>query len=261
MKSPFPGMDPYLERHWLDVHNRLVMLASVLLNERLPSDLVASTDERVKVEGPDEVFDLFRPDVAVVSEGPSLASPERLSVGSAVMPPGTVRIVAHAEPAVERFIRIVDSATERAVTVVEFLSPTNKMGAGLSDDRLKRDALLDGNVNVVEIDLCRKGDWQRFPRPHPCPDIRRTPYRSVTRLAAEREAVYTVPFSLREPLPDLPIPLRDADPEVRLPLGELVHRVYVTGRYGTRLHYDPPADPPLSDEDAAWADQLMGQRH
>ena len=24
MKSPFPGMDPFLERHWEDVHTRLI---------------------------------------------------------------------------------------------------------------------------------------------------------------------------------------------------------------------------------------------
>jgi hypothetical protein len=41
MKSPFPGMDPYLERHWPDVHSALVMSARGVLNELLPPDLVA----------------------------------------------------------------------------------------------------------------------------------------------------------------------------------------------------------------------------
>jgi len=27
MKSPFPGMDPYLEEHWTDVHSTLVVYA------------------------------------------------------------------------------------------------------------------------------------------------------------------------------------------------------------------------------------------
>ena len=36
MKSPFPGMDPYLEQHWGDFHNNLISFAQGMLNERLP---------------------------------------------------------------------------------------------------------------------------------------------------------------------------------------------------------------------------------
>jgi hypothetical protein len=32
MKSPFPGMDPYLEAHWLDVHPRLIVGAAKQLS-------------------------------------------------------------------------------------------------------------------------------------------------------------------------------------------------------------------------------------
>ena len=45
MPSPFPGMDPYLEPFWLDVHARLVTYAADALAEQLPEDLVASTEE------------------------------------------------------------------------------------------------------------------------------------------------------------------------------------------------------------------------
>ncbi len=41
MKSPFPGMDPYLEPHWPGLHTQLVALASAELNRLLPDDLVA----------------------------------------------------------------------------------------------------------------------------------------------------------------------------------------------------------------------------
>ena len=40
MPSPFPGMDPYLEQHWGDVHHNLISFAEGWLNERLPRDLV-----------------------------------------------------------------------------------------------------------------------------------------------------------------------------------------------------------------------------
>ena len=39
MRSPFPGMDPYLEQHWGDVHHNLISFAEGWLNERLPRDL------------------------------------------------------------------------------------------------------------------------------------------------------------------------------------------------------------------------------
>jgi hypothetical protein len=35
MKSPFPGMDPYLEQHWLDVHHRLATYARDQLQRKL----------------------------------------------------------------------------------------------------------------------------------------------------------------------------------------------------------------------------------
>jgi hypothetical protein len=35
MQSPFPGMDPYLEQHWGDVHHNLISLAQGMLNDHL----------------------------------------------------------------------------------------------------------------------------------------------------------------------------------------------------------------------------------
>src|SRR5438270_12718142 len=66
MKSPFPGLDPYLEMHWGDVHHRLIQYASDGLQPGLPPDLVARVEERVFVET--EVGSRRRmvPDVRVV---------------------------------------------------------------------------------------------------------------------------------------------------------------------------------------------------
>src|SRR5215469_8595841 len=50
MPSPFPGMDPYLERHWRDVHGDLVGLSRSALNSVLPPDLVARMEERIVVD-------------------------------------------------------------------------------------------------------------------------------------------------------------------------------------------------------------------
>jgi hypothetical protein len=54
MQSPFPGMDPYLEPHWGDVHHNLITFAQGLLNEHLPRDLQARAQERLVGELPCE---------------------------------------------------------------------------------------------------------------------------------------------------------------------------------------------------------------
>ena len=64
MQSPFPGMDPYLEHHWGDVHHNLISFAEGWLNERLPRDLRARAQERIVVALPGEDREYY-PDVRV----------------------------------------------------------------------------------------------------------------------------------------------------------------------------------------------------
>jgi hypothetical protein len=80
MNSPFPGMDPYLELHWPDVHTSVVSLARDALNRSLPDDLAASAEERIAIEdesgGPrGYVADLrvFEPQSAPISDLAGLA--------------------------------------------------------------------------------------------------------------------------------------------------------------------------------------------
>src|SRR5581483_7274540 len=47
MPSPFPGMDPYLEAHWRDVHAALIIYARDALQTVLPAPLRARVEERV----------------------------------------------------------------------------------------------------------------------------------------------------------------------------------------------------------------------
>src|SRR4051812_9068202 len=129
MNSPFPGMDPYLERHWLDVHTKLVAYAADVLNEKLPSDLIASTEERVAVESESGEDHVFGPDVRVFEAPMDLSTAIEELPGGAVAAP--FRLLAQVEPIIERFIRIIEARTERLVTVIEFVSPTNKRSGGL----------------------------------------------------------------------------------------------------------------------------------
>jgi Protein of unknown function (DUF4058) len=47
MKSPFPGMDPYLEACWGDVHVSLVIYARNQLQRQLPGNMRARVEEQV----------------------------------------------------------------------------------------------------------------------------------------------------------------------------------------------------------------------
>ncbi|MCL4180732.1 MAG: DUF4058 family protein [Verrucomicrobia bacterium] len=71
MKSPFPGMDPYLERDWEDVHHRLVQYASDTLQPDLPDDLVARVEQRVFVECDGARLRSIAPDVRIAAAYPA----------------------------------------------------------------------------------------------------------------------------------------------------------------------------------------------
>src|SRR5437870_2637291 len=69
MKSPFPGMDPYLEAHWSDVHQRLIHNACNALNRQARTGLRARMGERVVVEEDNDPVRSIYPDVRVFEHG------------------------------------------------------------------------------------------------------------------------------------------------------------------------------------------------
>src|SRR5687768_17494693 len=95
-RSPFPGMDPYVEPHWLDMHTALVAEARTSLNDRLPDDLIASVEERVAIEAPDGEARVFGPDVRVFEPASAEAALAESPVGGAIEAP--FRLLAQVEP-------------------------------------------------------------------------------------------------------------------------------------------------------------------
>jgi hypothetical protein len=254
VKSPFPGMDPYLEPHWLDVYTKLVTYAADELNRVLPETLVARTEERVAVESDWDGGRAIGPDIRVFS--PASSDPAT-STASGIGVDAPFKLVVELDPVIERFIRILDESG-RLVTVIEFISPTNKGGQGLEAYREKRDNLLDAGVNFVEVDLVRRGDWRALMRPHVCPLDALATYRATIRLPPGR-AAYLFPMALGDILPDIPVPLRPQDPRILLPLKVLVDDVYRNGRYGLTIDYSRPCDPPLEGEEARLAEEILKQ--
>jgi hypothetical protein len=254
MKSPFPGMDPYLEQHWGDVHHNLITFALGLLNECLPRDLRARVEERVLVELPSEGRRCY-PDVRVVEQ------PRRGQGGTAVAPADVTLAepleVPLLEPETQGFLEIIETRPERRlITVVEVLSPSNKFaGPGRELYRQKQRDLAAGRVSLVEIDLLRAGPHVLQVPLAQYPPSYGTPYKVCVHRGWKASAeIYRVP--LRERLPAIRIPLRDTDADVPLDLQALVTQVYRHGRYDD-IDYTVPPVPPLGPEDEAWADELL----
>ena len=71
MPSPFPGMDPWLERGdlWPDVHNRLIAALGDVLGPRLRPRYFVALEERVYVEEAQGIALVGRPDLAAIGAG------------------------------------------------------------------------------------------------------------------------------------------------------------------------------------------------
>jgi hypothetical protein len=249
-------MDPYLERHWRDVHADLIALSRTALNSALPNDLVARMEERVVIDHvnygrPRAIYRDVR-----VYEDRGGAQPSTAPQAAAVMAEPIV-LELETEEHTETYVQILDADGGELITVIEFLSPTNKLpGRGRDEYRRKRDELTGSKVNVVEVDLMRAGTWRELLRPVVAPGDVQTAYRVITRRFHPMERIELYPISIRQPLPIIPIPLRDRDRDVPLALQGLIEQAYRNGRYD-HTDYSQSCDPPLDEEDAAWADGLL----
>src|SRR5262245_36379660 len=107
MPSPFPGMDPYLESHWRDVHAGLVIYARDALQGVLPRGLRARVEESVLLETPEGLGDhpLF-PDVRVVDYAGRRGLTTRPGTSLAVAEP--LLVDAEPEPPTQTYLEIID---------------------------------------------------------------------------------------------------------------------------------------------------------
>src|SRR5436305_12418015 len=124
MPSPFPGMDPYLEDEtlWPAFHHQLV---SCLYQILLPG-----------------LIDRYRARV-----GQRHYATEQALFTSVVR-----------EEHVEEFIEIRQRSDGRLVTLVDVVSPSNKMSdAGRRAYPAKRTEARSGGANLVEVDLVLQG--------------------------------------------------------------------------------------------------------
>jgi hypothetical protein len=256
-------MDPYLEDPtlWPSVHQRLITYVGDTLTELLPPRYVANITERLSIDEPDR--DIY-PDAAVLERQPAVPPPARNGgAGTALACDAPWRIEVVAEEVREPFIEIVPVAdAERVVTVIEVLSPTNK-AAGTRGRRLYRDKqrqVLASSTHLLEFDLLRHGE-HTVAVPHERV-LRRGHYDYLVSLSRghARQVCDVWAATVRQRLPRVAVPLLEDDPDITLDLEALFTLVYDRGGYARRLNYRREPLPPLTPEDAAWADVLLRER-
>jgi len=251
-------MDPYLEAHWRDVHARLIIYASDALQGVLPRGLRARVEESVLLETPNGLGDhpLF-PDVRVVEYTSKRALERRPEPGVSVKAPLLVKV--EVEPATETFLEIIDRESgHRVVTVIEFLSPSNKSPGPNREQYLRTQReVCASDANLVEIDLNRFGTHTlAFPLGHLKPQAR-TPYMACVRRATRHGMAEVYPLPLWHRLPAVKVPLRPDDADVPLDLQALVEQCYRNGAYEGTLDYAADPDPPLLGADKDWAAERL----
>jgi hypothetical protein len=251
-------MDPYLEAHWRDVHASLIIYARDALQSELPGSLRARVEERVPLETPKGIGDhpLF-PDVRVVEYTSKRGLEARPETGIALAEP--ILVEAEPEPATETLLEIIDPASgNRVITVIEFLSPTNKSPGPNREQYLRKQReIYSSDANLVEIDLNRFGTHTvAFALEHIKPQGR-TAYMACVRRTALRGKAEVYPMPLWERLPIMKIPLRPTDADVPLDLQSLVEQCYRNGGYEGTLNYAAEPDPPLFGADEKWADKRL----
>ncbi|OGO40577.1 MAG: hypothetical protein A2Z04_08545 [Chloroflexi bacterium RBG_16_57_9] len=255
MPTPFPGMDPYLERRglWEGVHTRLIVAMADALNPLLRPRYRAEIELRtyLAVLTPDEFVGI--PDVLVIESGPGL-SPTFASLAPASVGPKVAELPMP-EEVHERYLEVRDVTTDEVITVIELLSPTNKISfEGRRRHKEKRLQVLASATHLIEIDLLRRGD----PMPMRIPDDgHRGLYRILVSRANRRPHADVYVFGVREPIPSFPVPLRRGEPEPVVDLNTLLHDLYDRASYDLAIDYHQPPDPALNPEDAAWADELL----
>ena len=250
-------MDPYLERHWEDVHHSLIQYARDTLQPQLPDDLWARVEERVFVESESERSRRIVPDVHISRVYPSPKHPPTaLREGELALAEPLVFDL-HEPLSTEGFIEIRERTGGKLVTVIEFLSVANKSGGAGQEKFLQKQAeVLRSDASLVEVDLVRAGQRVLALPSGEIPAQHRGDYLVCISPGWKRNRRELYPMPLRQRLPILPMPLRQPEPRVNLDLQALVDQAYATGRYD-RLDYSTEPDPAWTEGDAGWARTLL----
>lgn len=263
MPSPFPGMDPYLERPEIfpDFHDRFITHLSEFLQVDLPPAYYAGIGRRTWIDFAERSIG---PDVELLQRHAERNHPSGRSavLEHEVDKPIAVYIPSDeiAEPLVEIYTR--QGTERRLVTSIELLSPKNKERGAYGRDlyvKKQQEIVKHSQVHLVEIDLLRSGEHttalslQALRKALGACD-----YHVCVHCFDKPDYYFVNPIQLESPLPAIEVPLLPGDGEVKVDLQAVFNRTYDAGPYRREIDYarDTP-EPPLDHERAEWAKGLV----
>ena len=259
MKSPFPGMDPFLEGYlWPDVHSRLASVIAELVGIQIAPKYVARIElYTVTDDAPEEDIGIMYPDVEVLKNIDIVREPPSPAYGNVTtISPPTIHISATQLIEIRvPVIEIRDRGNNKLITAIEILSPVNKRKPGLQPYREKRDNLHYLGVHFLEIDLLRRGT-----RPFNHPAMPKKHYIvSLMRAGLRKTTIWG--FDIQDNLPVVPVPLKAPDADAILDLGKAMEIIYQRSLYHLSIDYTKqPPKPPLSAEENNWMQTIVAKK-
>jgi hypothetical protein len=251
-------MDPYLESPeiWPDVHHGLISEIQAALNPQLRPRYVARVELRVYISDDDPGRAALVPDVRM-EEGPKRKGAKKKAEPSLAVAEPLIVPTLMDEEIEEASLKVLHVESEALVTMIEVLSPANKIrgSRGRASFMAKRRDILNSEVHWVEIDLLRAGAPSVTE-----PPLRPSDYRILVSRADQRTRTRYWPVRVRQALPVIDIPLRGKDPDVALDLGAVFRTLYDRAAYDVTVDYRKEPRPRLEGDDAKWARTLLRKR-
>ena len=260
MPSPFPGMDPYLEApgRWPGFHNFYIAEMMAMLNVQLRPRYYADIEDRVYLSDEDDSGrSVIIPDVRIMPTKKKSTKGGGVTTAIPVAVEPIVVTTLFEEEISESYIRVIERDSRQVVTVIELLSPTNKVrgSRGQTNYLEKRAEVLRSQRHWVEIDFLRAGEPVIFRESYP-----ECEYTAHVSRRGERPRALVWPIRLQTSLPRISIPLKGKDADTTLDLQELLTITYDRGAYDLKLDYTIDPDPPLTPDLAKWAKKHLKSR-
>jgi hypothetical protein len=258
MKSPFPGMNPWLEGYlWPDVHSRLAQVISELLAPQIAPKYVARLALATIMDGdPDSEIGITYPDVEVLDRLSTANEPAMTYGGKTLSMTEPTIVMPFTLPIPVKFpiVEVRDAANNKLITAIEILSPVNKRNPNLIDYRKKIDDLHKRGVHIIEIDLLRRGT-------RPFSTKKAVSHYQMMLLRAQSNNALVWSVNIQDKLPVLPVPLRAPDLDVFLDLGNAMDIIFERSLYYLSINYaKDPAPPAFSENDLAFIQEVINQK-